>query len=413
MIVFITFAIAEVLHQLGGGVEDVGGRHQRTVFGGRAFGRPLRHIDRIRFRRGCQIDHALGERDFAFGRTQKIIDILGGKRLNHGLRIGQPNIFDAGAHKAAGDVERLLAARQHAREPIESGIGIGTANGFVQRGDDVEMFLARLVVKRCAALHGGDEGGGIQRLHCFQRGKFFGEVQHITAIAIGHGAQGCPRIFGERKFLAIMSFGALEQRFESRIIEPAQHQHLRAGKKRAVQLERRVLGCRADKHHRSIFHHGKEAILLAAIEAVNFIDEQQCALPHPAALAGGFEGFLEIGNTGEDGGQLFELKFECGGKQARDCCFSGAGRAPQNNGMRTALRDHAADGAIGRQKVILTDHFTERFRAQTIGQRTRRILWQSACFKEIAHGSTLPPLCGEARRGFIPARSIASGGHRG
>jgi len=39
---------------------------------------------------------------------------------------------------------RGLAGFEHAREPVERGVGIGVADGFVERGDEVEMLLAGL-----------------------------------------------------------------------------------------------------------------------------------------------------------------------------------------------------------------------------------------------------------------------------
>ena len=85
--------------------------------------------------------------------------------------------------------------------------------------------------------------------------------------------------------LAVMGLGALQQCFQRGIVQPAQHQHLGAGQQRAVQLEGRVLGGGADQHHGAVFHHRQEAILLAAVEAVDLVDEQQRALPRACGAA--------------------------------------------------------------------------------------------------------------------------------
>ncbi len=78
-----------------------------------------------------------------------------------------------------------------------------------------------------------------------------------------------------------MGFRPPQQHFQRRIVQPPQHQHLGAGQQRAVQFKRRILGGGAHQHHGAVFHHRQEAVLLAAVEAVDFVDEQQCALPDP------------------------------------------------------------------------------------------------------------------------------------
>ncbi len=45
-------------------------------------------------------------------------------------------------------------ACEHAAEPVERGVGVGVADGFVQGGDDVVVLLAVLVVEQDAALQG-------------------------------------------------------------------------------------------------------------------------------------------------------------------------------------------------------------------------------------------------------------------
>ena len=76
--------------------------------------------------------------------------------------VGEADILDGEAHHAPGDVERVLAARQHPGEPIERRVGVGAAQRLVQRADEVVVPFLRLVVKRRAALHGGDQRRSVQ-----------------------------------------------------------------------------------------------------------------------------------------------------------------------------------------------------------------------------------------------------------
>ena len=75
--------------------------------------------------------------------------------------------------------------------------------------------------------------------------------------------------------------GALHQRLcpfkkllKRRIVEPSKDQHLSPGEESCVEFKARVFGGSTDERDRPVFHIGEEAILLAAVEAVNFVDEE-------------------------------------------------------------------------------------------------------------------------------------------
>ena len=155
----------------------------------------------------------------------------------------------------------------------------------MQRRDDVVMLFAAFVVERHAPLHRRHQGRGIQRLDRLHSGQFFRQIEQIAAIAIGHGAQGRARVIGQLERLAIMRFGALQKFFQRGIVQPAQHQHLGARQQRAVQLEGRVLGGGAHQHDGAVLHHRQKTVLLAAVEAMDFVDEEQRALPHACGAA--------------------------------------------------------------------------------------------------------------------------------
>ena len=50
---------------------------------------------------------------------------------------------------------------------------------------------------------------------------------------------------------------------------------------------------------------------------------------------------------------------------------------------------HSPDGSVRTQKVVLPHHLIQGLRAQTVGQRTRRLRRQAGGFKKIAHGDKL------------------------
>ena len=130
-----------------------------------------------------------------------------------------------------------------------------------------------------------------------------GHVQPVAAIAIRHGAERGARFGGKWQGAAHECFGAGQQQFKRGIIQALQHQHLAAGQKGAVQREGWVFRGGANQRHGAVFHHGQKAILLRAVEAVDFIHEKQRALAVGFARAGFFKGALQIGDAGKHGGK--------------------------------------------------------------------------------------------------------------
>src|SRR5690606_37381180 len=93
VIVGVAFAVADVLHQLGRRVEDVGRRHQAARLARAAPGGLLRLVDGIRFGRGGEIEAGLRDRQLAFGAAEELVGVLGGEALHHRLRIGEADVL--------------------------------------------------------------------------------------------------------------------------------------------------------------------------------------------------------------------------------------------------------------------------------------------------------------------------------
>src|SRR5579872_3102620 len=82
----------------------------------------------------------------AFWRAEKIECIHRRKSDLKCGRISEADVFAGHANETAREIERVFSGFEHAREPVESRVGIRVAHGFVQRGDEIEMLLARFVV---------------------------------------------------------------------------------------------------------------------------------------------------------------------------------------------------------------------------------------------------------------------------
>src|ERR1035441_3749881 len=202
---------------------------------------------------------------------------VSGLHHRHGLlqraRVGQPDVFDGHAHQAARDVQAVLAGLQHARQPVERGIGIARPHGFVQRRDQVVVLFARFVVEQHLALDGVLHGrfgkfvrrrsgyGGFQRVvggariaagvdgDLLQQGGRRGDFQFAqTAFAIGQSA--------------------LQQLHDLLGRERAQRIHTRARQQRRNHFERRVLRSGADQDDIAALDIREKCVLLRLVEAV-------------------------------------------------------------------------------------------------------------------------------------------------
>ena len=74
--------------------------------------------------------------------------LLHGDALFERARIGQPDVFHRHTHHAAGNVHAVFTRFQHSSQPVERGIGIAGPDGLVQRGNQVVVFFAGLVVEQ-------------------------------------------------------------------------------------------------------------------------------------------------------------------------------------------------------------------------------------------------------------------------
>ena len=79
---------------------------------------------------------------------------------NQRLRVGHAHVFAGKANQPPHDIERVFTCLQHARQPVEAGVGVGATQGFMQGRDQVVMLLAALVVEQGAVLKRAFDGCG-------------------------------------------------------------------------------------------------------------------------------------------------------------------------------------------------------------------------------------------------------------
>ncbi len=121
-------------------------------------------VGRVRFRGGRQIRRRLRERDPALGVADEVVRVLGGDRDLQGARVGVADVLGGEDDHAPGHEERILAGLEHAHQPVDGGVGIARAHAFDERGDDVVVLLAALVVAERLLLQRLLDEGQVERL---------------------------------------------------------------------------------------------------------------------------------------------------------------------------------------------------------------------------------------------------------
>ena len=206
--VFVAFAIADIFHETSDGVAEMEWNGIGLGFADIFEDLTVGGVDGVGFGGEGKIDDGLREGQVAFGRAEKIEGVAGGEGDGESAGFGEADIFAGHADDAAGEIETVFAAFDHANEPIERGIGIGVADGFVEGGDEIVVLFAGFIVTEEFALEdifeefAGDAadaggiagGGGIRGLGA--AGAKFERVVGGAGIAIGIGGDAEENVIG-------------------------------------------------------------------------------------------------------------------------------------------------------------------------------------------------------------------------
>ena len=125
------------------------------------------------------------------------------------------------------------------------------------------------------------------------------------------------------------------------------------------------------------FDVAEEDVLLGAVEAVDFVEEEDGALAGVAeAILGGVEDGADFLHADGGGVDLLEVAFGVLGDERGEGGFAGAWRAVEDDAGQPVGFEHAAEEFAGAEEMLLADEFLEGAgRMRTASGATRCIFF--------------------------------------
>ena len=282
MSVLIPFSVSQSFHQLRRGIAKL--QRDRIVCRLEDIVACLleAHVQRIALGREGKIDGGLRQRHIAFRQTNNIHRLPGRDGDPQSLWIGKPNIFGGDADQPPSQEPRIFSGLDHPRQPIERRIGIGIANRFVKRGNQVVVLFSGTVVRKALPLNGLCHYPGIDRLPGHDGRCQLKCRQCASRIAIRKGDQCVLRLRRDRESTA-QSLGR-EKRTLDRVAylgfgQRSKAEHLATRQKRRRKNKRRILGGRPDKDDAPLLQIRQENVLLRSRKPMDLVEKQQITLP--------------------------------------------------------------------------------------------------------------------------------------
>ena len=238
------------------------------------------------------------------------------------------------------------------------------------------MLVAALVV----AL--GTRGGRLVHILCAHRNgtvalapvarvrKLAGELEGgegasgVAARKQAHARQGLvvKRVLARKAIRACQ--GVTADGGDVLVGEAVELDHARARQKRLVHLEERVLRGGTHKHDDAVLHGVEQGVLLAAVEAVDLVDEQDGApaVDDQAALCR-VDLLAQVLHRAGDSRHLHELGARGVGDDAGQGGLACAGRAKEDDRAQRVVLDGAAQPRPGAHGAVLPAILVERLGA--------------------------------------------------
>jgi len=152
--VLVSLAVSLLGHQSGGRVAQVKRHRIHPGFGEIVLELTESALQGVRLRREREVHGRLGEGVVGLGHPDEVRGLLGRARDDERLRVRETHVLPREDHDAPRDEHRILTRVDHPHEPIQSGVGVGSADALDERRDRVVVLVARAVIEERAALQG-------------------------------------------------------------------------------------------------------------------------------------------------------------------------------------------------------------------------------------------------------------------
>lgn len=334
----------------------------------------------VRLRCRGDVGRGLGQDDLGFRHadTFHCQERVGRNHCRHGVCIA--HVLRGTDHDAAGDELDVFAGGEHAGQVVDGGVRVGAAHGLDEGAHGVVVVVTVLVVAHRALLDalGGDVegdvnaavrvavGGEDRELDGIQRraGVAVCSIgEELTCVVVDPGMEGADALPRVRE-------GAVDEGRDVLAGKRLQLEDAGAGDQRAVDLEVRVLGGRADEDDGAVLDEREEVILLRLVEAVDLVDEED-GLPTVAAvvLLRAGDDLLEVLLAGDGGVHLLEVGLRGVRDDLREGRLAGTRRAVKDEGAELVGPDRAVEQGARGDDLLLADDVVEGLRAHAGGQR--------------------------------------------
>jgi hypothetical protein len=159
--------------------------------------------------------------------------------------------------------------------------------------------------------------------------------------------------------------------FSSRRASPSENpiSRSRPGKKRAVDLERGILGRGTDEGDQPALDIRQERVLLRLVEAMHLVDEEDGMAPAARELRlRRLYRLADVLYSRKHRRQRDELGIEGPRHETRERRLADAGRAPEDHRVRPLRLEGEAQRLSRAEQVLLPDHLVQCVRTQTLGE---------------------------------------------
>ena len=347
----------------------------------RVFARgPHRSVDRahngVALRRSGEIDDRLGERKAAFGHAEELHGLQRGDCDLQRHRVREPNILRGHRNDATRDRHCVAARFRETSKPVDRRLHVGVAQALVQRGQQVVVQVAVLVVPQRAVLE--RLGDHLLRDHVAIDARSSAGLerrQRTPRVAAAEHGNARLRIRLNREFAhAESAFSirqrAIDHRADRVLRQRLQRDHATSRQQRGVDRERRVLCRCTDQHEQAVLDVRQERVLLRLVEAMDLVDEHKRALPgaRPSRF-GGRDRIANLRDAGQHCGERLKRETRMLRDQLRKRRLAGARRAPQQKRPSLAALDRATQRATFANDLLLTEILLQRLRPHAFGER--------------------------------------------